>query len=180
MPTLGVGQVDPKKIGVIAVLTLALLIAGNGAYSYWTVSRPVTALLGNHPALRSHEIVRQAGRPPVVKLTVKREADMVQVHEVLGEELKSKLGAHQMEIVDARSPQLTAFLAQAQYALYEGAANGSFVQMHQILAGIAADAGVQAEVVVRPGWIYLKATTPDAYLFEVIERTAPAAGGNSR
>ncbi len=173
------GQIDPKKIGAIALLTLALLIAGNGAYSYWTVDRPVAELLGNQAAVDSYEIVRRAGQQPLVELTVTRDADMVLVHEALGSELSSRLGPHELKIVDTRSPKLAEFLSRAQFALYEAAANGTFVRMQEIVAAVATLEGVEAEVIVRPGWIYLRAATPDAYLFEAIERSGTVAGGVS-
>jgi hypothetical protein len=83
-------------------------------------------------------------------------------------------------VEDTRSPDLAVFMHEAHFSVQEAALSGGFVAMRTRLDELAQAMGVEVQVTVGSQRIYLVALTSDSYAYELVERVAPAGGGESR
>lgn len=178
---MGLRGIKVGRIVAVTLLTLALLVAGNAAYGYLTVDRPLAALLEGHSAVLDHQISRDTPGEPEVTVVLGPVKELAATYELLLAGLTEHLGPCSLAIGDQRErdPALIGFASQAQFALHEAAQDGEFVAMAGRLGDIADRAGVDLRLTVRPDRIYLTAATPDGHLYEIVDR-APYEDGGTR
>ncbi|MDP2872986.1 MAG: hypothetical protein Q8P31_10675 [Bacillota bacterium] len=155
-----------------------MLVGGSAAYQYATVQRPLGLLLGRHAEVAGYSLSRPRGAPPTVEVQLRDVADLRGTYEELSSGLQQVLGRHNLVITDKRTPDLTAFYSQAQFALQEAAQNGNFVSMQAQLSGLAAQQGIQLRVGISSEHLFVQASSEQGALYEVVSRLGN--GGTSR
>ncbi len=166
-----INGVDPLKVIVVIITTLALLFGGQILYRHFTYNKPLVEELSSVNGVKDYRVISENNG---VKLSISMSpVDNLQASYLAIEDVLNRIYANTPEITidDAPSSKLKELWYQGQFVIYEGISTGQFVKMEKQLGDIAANyPGVAVKVFVDTERVYFQAVDGKHFLYKVIGR----------
>lgn len=168
----------PVVLGAMA-LVLSLLFGGQFLYNRQAVDQPLTTMYRQQAGVQSVQVQStQSGVDIRVKLGLV--TNLRQTYRQLQKRTASILnGSHfTIDLVDNRTPQLTADYYKLDPILMEGLATGRFVTMVDRAQTLGKQLGLdRTQVIPGQQTLYVELVQGQHYLYEIIARQPPVAAG---
>lgn len=154
-----------------AVLTVAILYAGQSMWQQYVVVKPLDKLVYTIQGVENVQIDDKVSQLTLA-VTLKDVTNLPQVYTKLLQATKDIAGSKKMTIMihDNRSPELERFYTSIHYYVQEAIVTGHFGTMAETIQAQAQSQAVTANVWVDSKYIYLQFTQNGAQLYEIIAR----------
>ena len=159
--------------GIIALLTLGVLVGGNYLYQQYFVNQPLSTALENASLIKSHQFT-QKGKAPVLKLELVNVQNFPQEFQNFlnnsGDLLLDK--PIYLELQSNPNENILDFYQEVHPAIYETLALGNFSQLQEKVSHGSRDYGLtEAKLTVNNDYLYLQLEDQDHYLYLVFNRS---------
>ena len=160
--------------GLIAFLTLGVLLGGNYLYNQFFVNQPLSSALENSKLIKSHQLT-QKGKFPHLKLELAVVSDFPQEFAKFlnnsGDLLLDK--PVYLELQSKPNENIHDFYQEIHPVIYETLTLGNFSTLQEKLRLAAKEAELsKAKLTVNQNHLYLQLEDKDSYLYLVFNRTS--------
>lgn len=154
----------------VFVISLAILMGGYQLYTKYMIINPVIQQLEARPAIANVELSRVEGQFEVA-VQLQEVDNLQQEYQAIQEALDNTLkkGAYKLIITDPQDEMLQQAYLHLQPAIYEAAANHSFVWLDQTLGQYAVENGISYHLYVDDRYLYLHLADGENSMYRVIE-----------
>jgi len=190
MSTCGINQILRKRmlmakkgfrwefVALSAVLTLVLLSLGYTLYDKVGVKDPLERTLVSQDAVLNVTSRRDKG-VTVLEIEFNRVEDFASSYASLEKTVRERLGSnYRIEVKDARDESLEKAYLSIHYYLEEASVRGNFGDMIESCQARLMETGLENfKIVLDESHIYVQLESDHGYLYRVLDRTGPKAGG---
>jgi len=155
-------------------VTLGVLVAGNYAWSRFSVEKPLDQTLRALPGVVEVDMAHQGG-VNIIDVTIAEVPDLSKTYGEIDRAVSSRMapGTYRLELSDARDAYLEDLYHRIHFDIAEAVATGAFGQAAARFEQTAREAGLDRwKMWVTNDRIYIQLHRHDAYLYQIIERPA--------
>jgi hypothetical protein len=157
---------------------LLLLFGAQFLYNRQAVEQPLVSIYRNVPSVE-HVAVQSTPAGLEVDVRLALVPNLRETYLTLQNQVATVLGSQrfQLNLVDARTPELVDDFYQMNGVLEQGIATGQFEAMqHQVQAMGAQDGLSQASAIADEHYVYVELVKGDHYLYELLPRQPVVQG----
>lgn len=151
----------------IVLISLGILFAGWQAYKRFNLVNPLKSELQAVTGVKTVDV--NVGNPSVIKIKLGPVDDLQTTYDSIENTVSGALGSSgSLRIVDNRDKTLQNVYEDLSPYLYQGIANGSYVEMIAQVEQKAQKAGIDAKITMDKTSVYVQMTHGDHYLYDVL------------
>ena len=155
---------------IVFVISLALLVGGYQLYMKYGLIDPLKQQLEARPAVASAAISRNEGQFEVA-LQLQGVDNLQEEYQAIQAILNNTLkeGSYRLHLSNPVDERLGAAYLHLQPAIYEAAANHSFVWLDKTLSQYAAETGLAYQLYVDDRYLYLQLAAGEQEMYRIVE-----------
>lgn len=168
-------------VGLVALITLALLLGGWHLYIRQTVDRPLAQLFSGKPEILEYKLNRETV-PPRLTMKLGPVDNLQESYLSLYEKARTYLGEDlEMVVLDERNQRLEEAYRQVSFSIEEAIARGNFTEMAEAIRQKGRELQLdKTEVAIDKQFLYLHLRDGDNYLYAVAPRKRASEGGDKQ
>lgn len=159
--------------GVIALLTLGVLLGGYFFYNKYFIDQPLSTALESSNIIRSYELTEKA-HSPLLKLELQSTANFAQeFHNFLNNNEQMLLDKPiYLELHSNPNEKIKKFYEEVHPVIYETLSLGNYTQLQEKIEVLANDYGLsKTKLTVNHKYLYLQLEDKENYLYLMFNRS---------